>query len=107
MPFRLRSNEGTMDLNQVLIMPYVTEKTEALKAQSKAGQVIVFKIRKDANKELVKQAIHKIYNVSVLKVNIINTASKLRRFRNSHTRKSGFKKAIVTLEPGKTIDLTK
>ena len=79
-----------MDLNQVLIMPYVTEKTEALKAQSKAGQVIVFKIRKDANKELVKQAIHKIYNVNVLKVNIINTASKLRRFRNSHTRNRYF-----------------
>lgn len=96
-----------MDLNQVLIMPYVTEKTEALKARGKGGQVIVFKVRKDANKELVKQAIRKIYNVNVMKVNIINTASKMRRFRNSRVRRSGFKKAIVTLEPGKTIDLTK
>ncbi len=96
-----------MDLNHVLIMPYVTEKTEAMKAQSSGGQVIVFKIQKNANKELVKQAIRKIYDVNVMKVNIINTPSKLRRFRNSHSRKSGFKKAIVTLEPGKTIDLTK
>ncbi|MBW7859199.1 MAG: 50S ribosomal protein L23 [Leptonema sp. (in: Bacteria)] len=96
-----------MDLNQVLIMPYITEKTEALKAQSADSQVIVFRIRKDANKELVRQAIKKIYDVGVEKVNIINTSSKSGKFRNVAIRKSGFKKAIVTLERGKTIDLSK
>lgn len=96
-----------MELNDVIIMPYVTEKGEQLKAESKSGQVIVFKVARDANKESIRQAIFKMYQVDVLKVNIMNTPSRQRRFRNKYTRKSGFKKAIVTIEPGKTIDFTK
>jgi len=96
-----------MDLNQVLVMPYVTEKTEALKENAAAGQVVVFKVHKSANKELIRQAIRKIYNVDTLKINIINAPSKLTRFRNSQAKIPGFKKAIVTIEPGKTIDLAK
>lgn len=96
-----------MELDHVIIMPYVTEKAEALKMQAKGGQVVVFKVISGASKELVRQAIHKIYQVNAMKVNIINTPSRQKRFRNSYTRKSGFKKAIVTLEPGKTIEFSR
>lgn len=96
-----------MELDQVIIMPYVTEKTEALKARSKGGQILVFKVLGGASKESIRQAIHKIYQVNALKVNIVNTPSRQKRFRNTYTRKSGFKKAIVTLEPGKTIEFSR
>lgn len=96
-----------MDLEQVIVMPYVTEKTEALKAAGKGGQIVVFKVSKNASKESIRQAIHKMYHVNAMKVNIINTPSRQKRFRSAYIRKSGFKKAIVALEPGKTIEFGK
>lgn len=84
-------------------MPYITEKTEMLKSNSKKGQIVVFKVHKNANKTLIKQAIYELYKVKALKVNIINQPYKKTRFRNVMTKKPGFKKAIVLLEPGKEI----
>jgi ribosomal protein L23 len=52
---------------------------------------------------MIKEAIYRLYNVKALKVNIINQPYKKTRFRNIITKKPGFKKAIITLEPGKTI----
>ncbi len=92
-----------MEIEKILIMPYVTEKIQLLDSKSKKGQIVVFKVHKDANKSMIKEAIYKLYNIKALKVNIINQPYKRRRFRNIITKKPGFKKAIVTLEPGKTI----
>ncbi|GIX42821.1 MAG: 50S ribosomal protein L23 [Leptospiraceae bacterium] len=92
-----------MEIDKVLIMPYVTEKTEMLNQNSKKGQVVVFKVHKNATKTMIKEAIYRLYNVKAMKVNIINQPYKKTRFRNIITKKPGFKKAIITLEPGKTI----
>jgi large subunit ribosomal protein L23 len=92
-----------MEIDKVLIMPYITEKTEMLNNKSKKGQIVVFKVHKKATKTMIKEAIYRLYNVKALKVNIINQPYKKTRFRNIITKKPGFKKAIITLEPGKTI----
>lgn len=92
-----------MEPEKILIMPYVTEKTEMLKNNSKKGQVVVFKVHKDANKTMIKQALYQLYKVRALKVNIINQPYRKTRFRNIITKKPGFKKAIITIEPGKEI----
>ncbi len=92
-----------MEIDKVLIMPYVTEKTQRLNDISKKGQVVVFKVSKNATKNMIKQAIYELYKVKAMKVNIINQPYKKTRFRNIITKKPGFKKAIITLEPGKTI----
>lgn len=92
-----------MDLDKILIEPYVTEKTEQLNQNSKKGQIIVFKVHKKANKNQIKKAIYDLYKIKVLKVNIINQPYRKTRFRNIISKKPGFKKAIILLEPGKTI----
>ena len=92
-----------MEIDKILIMPYITEKTEMLNQNSKKGQVIVFKVHKKATKTMIKQAIYELYKVKAMKVNIINQPYRKTRFRNIITKKPGFKKAIITLEPGKTI----
>jgi len=92
-----------MEIDKILIMPYITEKTEILNKNSKSGQIVVFKVHKNATKFMIKQAIYELYKVKVLKVNIINQPYRKTRFRNVVTKKPGFKKAIIKLEPGKTI----
>jgi large subunit ribosomal protein L23 len=92
-----------MEIDKILIMPYVTEKTEMLNQNSKKRQVVVFKVHKKATKTMIKQAIYELYKVKAMKVNIINQPYRKTRFRNIVTKKPGFKKAIITLEPGKTI----
>lgn len=85
----------------------LTEKTEAIKNPSANVSRYTLKIRTDANKELVKQALYKIYNIKTVKVNVVNVKGKNRRFRQEHFRLPSWKKAIVTLAPGQTIDFGK
>lgn len=92
-----------METDKILIEPYVTEKTEQLNQNSKKGQIVVFKVNKKANKNQIKKAIYDLYKIKVLKINIINQPYKKTRFRNILSKKPGFKKAIILLEPGKTI----
>jgi large subunit ribosomal protein L23 len=83
----------------VLHQPLVTEKTNY---QVNKLHQYVFKVAGDASRTLVKDAIEKIFEVKVVRVNVINSPAK--RTRRSRSRKlmvrnSGFKKAIVTLAP--------
>lgn len=96
-----------MNLNDVIISPVVTEKTEELKHRNASAQVHTFKVQKRANKELVKQALYKIYGVKVDQVRVLNVPSRLKRFRMDYSRVPGWKKAIVTLAPGESLDLAK
>lgn len=87
----------------VLRRPIITEKTNY--QNGKLGQY-VFEVSRDANKNLVKDAIETLYEVEVVKVNIINVAPKRKRrypSRRMGIRKSGYKKAIVWLAIGDTI----
>ena len=82
--------------------PIITEKATILSEQNKT----VFKVHKTANKKTIKKNIEKLFKVNVIKVNIINRKSKLKMRQGRKTYKSGYKKAIVTLKKGQSIDLT-
>ena len=84
-----------------IISPNVTEKSTSLSEFNK----IVFKVHKDATKKLIKKNIEKIFKVNVIKINTINLKGKNKIVRNKKIFKSGYKKAIVTLKKGQSIDL--
>jgi large subunit ribosomal protein L23 len=82
--------------------PIITEKATILSEQNKS----VFKVHKSANKKTIKKNIEKLFKVTVTKVNIINTKTKLKIKQGKKSTKSGYKKAIITLKKGQSIDLT-
>ena len=82
--------------------PIITEKASVLSEQNKT----VFKVHEKANKKKIKKNIEKLFKVNVIKVNIINQKSKLKMRQGKKTFKSGYKKVIVTLKKGQSIDLT-
>ena len=82
--------------------PIITEKATILSEQNKT----VFKVHNKANKKIIKKNIEKLFKVNVLKVNIINQKSKLKMKQGKKSIKSGYKKAIITLKKGQSIDLT-
>ena len=91
-----------VSLYDTIISPVITEKSSNMSTQNK----VVFKVRDDANKKTLKKNIEKIFKVNVVKVNIINQKSKLKMKQGKKSIKSGYKKAIVTLKKGQSIDLT-
>jgi large subunit ribosomal protein L23 len=84
-----------------IISPNITEKSTSLSEFNK----IVFKVNHHASKKSIKKSIEKIFKVSVIKVNTINIKGKTKLVRNKKSFKSGYKKAIVTLKKGQSIDL--
>tara|TARA_E500000331_G_C16842608_1_gene534187 strand:- start:224 stop:517 length:294 start_codon:yes stop_codon:yes gene_type:complete len=82
--------------------PIITEKATILSEQNKS----VFRVHSKANKKIIKKNIEKLFKVNVVKVNIINSKTKLRIKQGRKSYKSGYKKAIVTLKKGQSIDLT-
>tara|TARA_Y100001968_G_C18926364_1_gene512186 strand:+ start:16 stop:345 length:330 start_codon:yes stop_codon:yes gene_type:complete len=87
---------------QVILSPLVTEKSTQLSEFNK----IVFSVPVNATKLEVKSSIEKIFSVKVKTVNTILRKGKLKRFKGVLGRRSNTKKAIVTLAPGNTIDLS-
>ena len=85
-----------------IVSPMVTEKSTNLSEQNK----IVFKVPTGANKKNLKKNIEKIFKVNVTKINIINKQNRIKITRGKKVRVSGFKKAIITLKKGQSIDLT-
>ena len=85
-----------------ILAPLLTEKSTNLSGENK----IVFKVRKSANKKNLKNNIEKIFKVNVTKINIINKQNRTKFTRGRKVRVSGFKKAIITLKKGQSIDLT-
>ena len=84
-----------------IISPNITEKSTALSEFNK----VVFKVNKNANKKSIKRSIEKIFKVNVVKINTVNIKGKMKMVRNKKAFKSGYKKAIVTLKKGQSIDL--
>ena len=92
-----------LHLYDKILSPFVTEKSTNLSDQNK----IVFKVPSSANKKNLKTNIEKIFKVNVIKINIINKQNRTKLTRGRKVKVSGFKKAIITLKKGKSIDLTK
>ena len=85
-----------------ILNPIITEKATILSEQNKT----VFKVHKKANKSSIKRNIEKLFKVNVIKINIINQKTKLKIKQGKKSYKSGYKKAIITLKKGQSIDLT-
>ena len=85
-----------------IISPNITEKSTSLSEFNK----IVFKVHKGASKSSIKKSVEKIFKVNVVKINTINLKGKTKIVRNKKASKPGYKKAIITLKKGQSIDLT-
>ena len=85
-----------------ILSPHLTEKSTNLSEQNK----IVFKVPSKSNKIILKKTIEKIFKVNVIKVNIINKQSRKKITRGRKVKVLGYKKAIITLKKGQSIDLT-
>ena len=82
--------------------PIITEKATILSEFNKT----VFKVHSGANKKSIKKNIEKIFKVTVTKVNIINQKRKKKIKQGKLSIKPGYKKAIITLKKGQSIDLS-
>ena len=89
------------DYLDTIISPNITEKSTSLSEFNK----IVFKVHKNASKNSIKKSIEKIFKVKVIKINTINLKGKTKIVRNKKAFKPGYKKAIITLKKGQSIDL--
>ena len=91
-----------LNLYDKILFPVVTEKSTNLSEQNK----VTFKVPKSSNKISLKKTIEKLFKVNVIKVNIINKQNSIKLTRGKKIKKSGYKKAIITLKKGQNIDLT-
>ena len=82
--------------------PIITEKATILSSNSQ----VVFSIPMDADKNLIKKAVEKLFGVNVRKINIIVSKGKVKRFKGKIGRRKNEKKAIISLEKGQKIDIT-
>ena len=83
-----------------IISPIVTEKATTQSEQNK----VTFKIHKHASKKSIKKSIEKIFKVNVIKINTIKKKTKNKVVRGKLGKKRGFKKALVTLKKGQSIE---
>jgi large subunit ribosomal protein L23 len=89
----------------ILRRPLITEKTNF---QSSNLNQFTFEVGSKANKQQIKEAVEAMFDVTVLRVNVINRPAKVARSlrnRRRQVRRGGYKKAIVTLKPGDKIDV--
>jgi len=86
----------------VVLSPHITEKSTMLSEHN----AVVFKVASGASKPEIKEAIEALFNVKVTGVNTIVTKGKSKRWKGRPYQRSDFKKAVVTLAEGQTIDVT-
>ncbi|MDR3564695.1 MAG: 50S ribosomal protein L23 [Negativicutes bacterium] len=84
----------------ILIRPLITEKTTAMMQDNKYTFVVPLK----ANKIEISQAVEQIFKVKVLDVNTIRVMGKVKRMGRTQGKRPDYKKAIVKLAPGQTIE---
>ena len=89
-----------MDARDILIRPLITEKSTQLMEEGK----YVFVVAKKANKIEIAKAVAQVFNVKVANVNTVNVSGKVKRMGRFIGKRSDYKKAIVKLAPGETIE---
>ncbi len=90
-----------INLLDTIISPSITEKATSLSEFNK----LVFKVNRNVTKNSIKRSIEKIFKVNVIKINTINLRRKKKLVQGKKSFKPGYKKAIVTLKKGQSIDL--
>jgi len=86
----------------VILSPHITEKSTLLSEQN----AVVFKVARDASKPDIKAAIEALFSVNVTGVNTIVQKGKTKKWKGAPYRRQDFKKAIVTLAEGQSIEVT-
>ena len=86
----------------VIIAPVITEKATMASEHNK----VMFKVRKNATKPQIKEAVEKLFDVKVKSVNTLVREGKWKTFKTKVGKQSDVKRAIVTLEEGHRIDVT-
>ena len=89
-----------MEARDILVRPLITERTTQLMAEGK----YVFVVAKSANKIEIAKAVSEIFKVKVAKVNTVNVTGKKKRMGRTEGKRPDYKKAIVKLAPGETIE---
>ena len=91
-----------MDFNVIIIKPLVTEKTTH---QQTTRNAYAFQVHLDANKNQIKTAVEKLYNVKVTDVRTLLRKGKPRRTRTGMSTTSNWKRAVVVLDENSRIEL--
>ena len=87
--------------SDIIIAPVITEKSMI----ERSNNVYTFKVVKTASKDEIKKAIEEAFKVEVLKINTLNTKAKRRRVGRYPGKTKTYKKAIVTLKDGSSIEI--
>ena len=90
-----------MNSRSVLIRPIVSEKSYELLAANK----YTFRVDDRAHKTQIRQAVEELFDVHVVAVNVLKVQSKPKRRGMSRGRKPGWKKAVVQIKPGESIEI--
>lgn len=88
-------------LTRIILGPHVSEKATRL---AENNRQICFRVRPDANKGEIAQAVERLFEVEVASVTTLNQSGKSRSMGRIQGRRSGWKKAYVTLKPGHDVD---
>jgi len=86
----------------VILSPVITEKATRVSEHNQ----VVFRVRQDASKPLIKAAVESLFKVKVTAINTITVHGKRKVFRGRRGQRSDYKKAVVSLAAGQTIDVT-
>ena len=86
----------------VIVAPHITEKATLLSEHN----AVVFKVTGSSTKPQIKAAVEALFDVKVLNVNTLVQKGKTKRWKGKPYTRSDFKKAIVTLAEGQSIDVT-
>ena len=85
----------------IVAAPLITEKGTLVNAE---GNQVVFRVRRDANKDEIRHAVETLFKVKVEKIRTLNVLGKIRRVGRNAGRRPDWKKAYVTLAAGQRID---
>jgi len=85
----------------IILTPIITEKSNNMSSLNK----VTFKVSRTASKTLIKKSIEKLYKVNVVKINTLNSKDRTKIVKGRIAKKSGYKKAIITLKEGQSIDI--
>ena len=99
-----KQQQSAIDIRHydVVLSPHITEKSTMLSEHN----AVVFKVAGDATKPQIKSAVEALFYVTVTGVNTIVTKGKTKKWKGAPYTRSDFKKAIVTLAEGQSIDIT-
>lgn len=92
-----------MTVYDIIRSPHITEKS-TLQSEESGQQAVAFKVRVDANKHQIKEAVERVFDVKVDQIRTARFQGKMKRQGRNQGRRPEWKKAYVTLKPGHKIE---